>query len=139
MFEYEPSTSASPCLACPIAVSLELDATTCQSQAAASSSLAFFYPVIVLVFSCIAIAAAVLTVSLTRSRRTLLLRAVHGGMCVYVAMFVPYADLQAATLGESANLNGQRSNSLARAAAQIGSSAAAFFGLGFLGKVAICI
>ena len=139
MFEYEPSTGASTCLACPLAVSLEFNATTCQSQAAASSSLTFFYLTLVLMFACIAIAAAVLTVRLTRSRHTFSLRAVHVGMCVYVAMFVPYAALQAATLGESANLNSQGSNSLARAAAQISTSAAfaAFFGLGFSGKVAL--
>ena len=139
MFEYEPSTRASTCLACPLAVSLEFNATTCQSQAAASSSLTFFYLTLVLVFACIAIAAAVLTVRLLRSRHTFSLRAVHVGMCVYVAMFVPYAALQAATLGESANLNSQGSNSLARAAAQISTSAAfaAFFGLGFSGKVAL--
>jgi hypothetical protein len=139
VFEYEPSAGASTCLACPLAVSLEFNATTCQSQAAASSSLTFFYLTLVLVFACIAIAAAVLTVRLLRSRHTFSLRAVHVGMCVYVAMFVPYGALQAATLGESANLNSQSSDSLARAAAQISTSAAfaAFFGLGFSGKVAL--
>jgi len=90
-------------------------------------------------FSCIAVAAAVLTVRLLRSRHTFSLRAVHVGMCVCVAMFVPYAALQAATLGELATLNYQGSSSIARAAAQISSSAAfaAFFGLGFSGKVAL--
>jgi hypothetical protein len=58
---------------------------------------------------------------------------------VYVAMFVPYAALQAATLGELATLNSSESSSLARATAQISSSAAfaVFFGLGFSGKVAL--
>ncbi len=90
-------------------------------------------------FACIAIAAAVLTVRLVRSRHAFSLRAVHFGMCVYVAMFVPYAALQAATLGELGTLNNQASSSIARAAAQISSSAAfaVFFGLGFSGKVAI--
>jgi len=90
-------------------------------------------------FSCIAVAAAVLTVRLLRSRHTFSLRAVHVGMCVYVAMFVPYAALQAATLGELATLNNEGASSIARAAAQISSSAAfaAFFGLGFSGKVAL--
>jgi hypothetical protein len=139
VFEYQPDTGASVCLPCPLAISPRFNATTCQSQAAASSFLTFFYLTLAVMFACIAIAAAVLTVRLLRSRHTFSLRAVHVGMCVYVAMFVPYAALQAATLGESANLNSQGSDSLARAAAQISTSAAfaAFFGLGFSGKVAL--
>jgi len=101
--------------------------------------LTYFYFILVGMFSCIAVAAAVLTVRLVHARRAFSLRAVHVGMCVYVAMFVPYAALQAATLGGLATLNSQGSRSIARATAQISSSAAfaAFFGLGFSGKVAL--
>jgi hypothetical protein len=139
VFEYQPDTGESVCLPCPLAVSPRFNATSCQSQAAASSFLTFFYSTLVVMFSCIAVAAAVLTVRLVRARHTFSLRAVYVGMCVYVAMFVPYAALQAATLGELATLNSQGSSSIARAAAQISSSAAfaAFFGLGFTGKVAL--
>jgi hypothetical protein len=139
VFEYQPDPGASVCLPCPLAVSPRFNATTCQSQAAASSFLTFFYLTLAVMFACIAIAAAVLTVRLVRSRHAFSLRAVHFGMCVYVAMFVPYAALQAATLGELGTLNNQASSSIARAAAQISSSAAfaVFFGLGFSGKVAI--
>jgi hypothetical protein len=93
-------------------------------------------------FVCIAIAAAVLSVRLLRSRHSFSLRAVHVGSCVYVAMFVPYAVLQAVTLSQLAflaNLDPKQTISSARYAAQISSSAAfsAFFGLGFSGKVAL--
>jgi hypothetical protein len=58
---------------------------------------------------------------------------------VYVAMFVPYSALAAATLAELAILNSQGSSSIALATAQISNSAAfaAFFGLGLTGKVAL--
>ena len=139
VFEFQPSTGASACLPCPLSASPRFNATSCQSQAAASSFLTFFYLTLVVMFCCVAIAAAVLTVRLMRARHTFSLRAVHVGMCVYVAMFVPYAALQAAALGELATLNNQGSSSIARAAAQISTSAAfaAFFGLGFTGKVAL--
>jgi len=139
VFEYQPLTGASVCLPCPLAVSPRFNATTCQSQAAASTYLTSIYLTLAITFFCIAVAAAVLTVRLLRSCHTFSLPAVHVGMCVYVAMFVPYAALQAATLGELATLNNQGSSSIARAAAQISSSAAfaAFFGLGFSGKVAL--
>jgi hypothetical protein len=54
-------------------------------------------------------------------------------------MFVPYAALQAATLGQLGFLNDKGFDSIARASVQISSSAAfaAFFGLGFSGKVAL--
>jgi hypothetical protein len=138
-FEYQPSAGKPDCLPCPLAISPRLNAVTCQSQAAASSFLIFFYLALALVFACISIAAAVLAVRLLRSRHTFSLRTVRVGMCVYVAMFVPYAGLQAATLGQLATLNSQGSSSIARAAADISSSAAfaAFFGLGFSGKVAL--
>ena len=83
-----------------------------------------------------------LVVKLVRARHTFALRTVHTGTCVYVAMFVPYAVLQAVTLSQLAflaNLDAKQSISSARYAAQISSSAAfaAFFGLGFTGKVAL--
>ena len=66
------------------------------------------------------------------------MRLVRFGMCLYVAMFIPYAVLQAITLGKLATLNDDRS-SLGRDTVRISSSAAfaAFFGLGFSGKVAL--
>jgi hypothetical protein len=73
---------------------------------------------------------------LLRWRHSSSLRTVRAGMCLYVAMFVPYAVLQATTLGKLAKL---KDSSLDRDVAQISSSAAfaAFFGLGFSGKVAL--
>ena len=55
---------------------------------------------------------------------------------MWLAMFVPYAVLQATTLGKLAKLS---DSSLDRDVAQISSSAAfaVFFGLGFSGKVAL--
>jgi hypothetical protein len=55
-------------------------------------------------------------------------------------MFVPYAALQAVTLGQLGYLNDKGSDRIARASVQISSSSAAFaafFGLGFSGKVAL--
>jgi hypothetical protein len=97
-----------------------------------------YYYLIVAVFASIAMIAAVLTVRLVRSRHTSSMRFLRSGMCLYVAMFIPYAVLQAITLGKLATLNNDRS-SLGRDTVRISSSAAfaAFFGLGFSGKVAL--
>jgi hypothetical protein len=101
--------------------------------------LTFFYLTLAVVFCCISLAAAVLVVRLVRARHAFSLRTVHIGTCVYVAMFVPYAALQAVTLGQLGYLKDKGSDSIARASVQISSSAAfaAFFGLGFSGKVAL--
>ena len=66
------------------------------------------------------------------------MRFVRFGMCLYVAMFVPYAVLQAINLVKLASLINDRS-SVGRDVVRISSSAAfaAFFGLGFSGKVAL--
>ncbi len=92
----------------------------------------------VALFASIAMIAAVLTVRLVRSRHDSSMRFVRSGMCLYVAMFIPYAVLQAITLGKLATLNNDRS-SIGRDTVRISSSAAfaAFFGLGFSGKVAL--
>ncbi len=96
------------------------------------------YLTVAVAFACIAIFALVLTVRFIRARHTFL-RAVRTSLCLYVALFVPYAVLQAVTLGQFATLNNQGANSLARTSAQVSSSVAfaAFFGLGFSGKVAL--
>jgi hypothetical protein len=101
--------------------------------------LSSFYVTLVVVFCCICLGAAVLVVRLVRARHAFSLRTVHIGTCVYVAMFVPYAALQAVTLGQLGYLKDKGSDSIARASVQINSSAAfaAFFGLGFSGKVAL--
>ncbi len=80
-----------------------------------------------------------MVVRLVRARHAFSLRTVHTGTCVYVAMFVPYAALQAVTLGQLGFLNDKGSDGIARASVQISSSSAfaAFFGLGFSGKVAL--
>jgi hypothetical protein len=98
-----------------------------------------YYYLLAILFLIIAVAAVALTVRLVRSRRTASSRSAHAGTCLYVAMFLPYAALQATTLSELASLNSRGANSLDRAATQISSSAAfaAFFGLGFSGKVAL--
>jgi hypothetical protein len=95
-----------------------------------------YYYLLAAVFACIAVQAVVLAARLLRSRHSSSLRTVRAGMCLYVAMFVPYAVLQATTLGKLAKLS---DSILDRDAAQISSSAAfaAFFGLGFSGKVAL--
>ena len=79
----------------------------------------------------------VLVARLVRLRHNSSLRTVRTGMCLYVAMFVPYAVLQATTLGMLAKLS-EDSLDL-QDVARISSSAAfaAFFGLGFSGKVAL--
>ena len=46
-----------------------------------------------------------LAVLLLPSRHSSSLRTVRAGMCLYVAMFVPYAVLQAMTLGKLAKLS----------------------------------
>jgi len=127
------------CLPCPLAVTLQFNSTTCESQASTSSYLTSIYLTIAVAFSCIGVASAVVAVRLMRARHIFSLRAVHFGVCLYVSMFVPYAALQAATLGQLATLNNQGANSLARASAQISTSAtfAAFFSLGFAGKVTL--
>jgi hypothetical protein len=98
-----------------------------------------YYYLLAAVFACIALQAAVLAARLLRRRRSSCERAVRTGTCVYVALFVPYAVLQAITLAKLAALSGRSDGSLDRDAAQISSSAAfaAFFGLGFSGKVAL--
>lgn len=139
MFEFQPFVGKPTCEPCPLTASLNFGATTCQSEAATSSSnlLAYYY-VMVALFAIIAAIAAVLAVRLVRSRHSSSIRFVHSGMCLYVAMFVPYAVLQATSLGYLATLNDDRS-SLGRDTFRISSSAAfaAFFGLGFSGKVAL--
>jgi len=139
VFEYQPSTGKSACLPCPLAISPRFNATTCQSQVAAPSFLLLSHLTLIVMFCCIAIAAIVLTVRLVRARHTFSLRAVHVIVCVYVSMFVPYAVLQAASLGQLATLYSQGASSIALSAAQSSSSAAfaAFFALGFSGQVSI--
>jgi uncharacterized membrane protein (Fun14 family) len=96
-----------------------------------------FYYLLAAVFACIAVQAVVLAARLVRSRHNSSLRTVRMGMCLYVAMFVPYAVLQATTLGMLAKLSEDSLN--LQDVARISSSAAfaAFFGLGFSGKVAL--
>jgi hypothetical protein len=96
-----------------------------------------FYYLLAAVFACIAVQAVVLVARLVRLRHNSSLRTVRTGMCLYVAMFVPYAVLQATTLGMLAKLS-EDSLDL-QDVARISSSAAfaAFFGLGFSGKVAL--
>ena len=115
---------------------MDFGATSCSSQASTSPDLPVYYYLLAAVFACIAVQAVVLAARLLRSRHSSSLRTVRAGMCLYVAMFVPYAVLQATTLGKLAKLS---DSSLDRDAAQISSSAAfaAFFGLGFSGKVAL--
>jgi hypothetical protein len=115
---------------------LDFGATPCSSQAPTSPDLPVYYYLLAAVFACIAVQAVVLAARLLRSRHSISLRTVRAGMCLYVAMFVPCAVLQATTLGKLAKLS---DSSLDRDAAQISSSAAfaAFFGLGFSGKVAL--
>jgi predicted PurR-regulated permease PerM len=98
-----------------------------------------YYHLLAAMFACIALQAVVLAARLVRSRHSSSLRAVRTGMCLYVALFVPYAVLQATTLVKLAALSDRSNGSLDRDAAQISSSAAfaAFFGLGFSGKVAL--
>jgi hypothetical protein len=139
LFEFQPDLGQLSCLPCPLTTSLNFGATSCQSEAAtSSSSLLVYYYLIVALFASIAMIATVLTARLVRSRHTSSMRFVRFGMCLYVAMFVPYAVLQAITLGKLATLNNDRS-SVGRDTVRISSSAAfaAFFGLGFSGKVAL--
>jgi hypothetical protein len=91
------------------------------------------------IFCCICVAAVVFAFKLVRARHTFSLHVVHTGTCMYVVLFVPYAVLQAWTLGQLGFLNFKGSDSIARASVQISSSAAfaAFFGLGFTGKAAL--
>jgi hypothetical protein len=95
-----------------------------------------YYYLIVALFASIAMIAAVLTVRLVRSRHSSSMRFVRSGMCLYVAMFIPYAVLQAITLGKLATLNNDRS-SIGRDTVRISAAFAAFFGLGFSGQVAL--
>jgi hypothetical protein len=115
---------------------LDFGATSCYSQAPTSTDLPVYYYLLTAVFACIAVQAVVLAARLLRWRHSSSLRTVRAGMCLYVAMFVPYAVLQATTLGKLAKLS---DSSLDRDVAQISSSAAfaVFFGLGFSGKVAL--
>jgi hypothetical protein len=97
-----------------------------------------YHYLIVALFASIAMIAAVLTARLVRSRHTSSMRFVRFGMCLYVAMFVPYAVLQVITLGKLATLNDDRSISAQETVRYSYSAAfAAFFGLGFSGKVAL--
>ena len=139
VFEFQPDVGKPTCEPCPLTASLSFGATSCLSEAATSSSiLLVYYYLMVAVFASITMIAAALTARLVRSRHTSSMRFVRFGMCLYVAMFVPYAVLQAITLGKLATLNNDRS-SLGRDTVRISSSAAfaAFFGLGFSGKVAL--
>jgi hypothetical protein len=139
VFEFQPDVGKPTCEPCPLTASLSFGATSCLSEAAtSSSSLLVYYYLMVALFASIAMIAAVLTARLVRSRHTSSMRFVRSGMCLYVAMFVPYAVLQAISLGKFATLNNDRS-SLGRDTVRISSSAAfaAFFGLGFSGKVAL--
>jgi hypothetical protein len=138
-FEYQPNTGASTCLPCLLAIIPAFNATSCVSQASPYPFLTSFYVTLSVIFCCISLAAVVLVVRLVRSRHAFSLRTVHTGTCIYVAIFVPYAALQAVTLGQLGYLNNRGVDSTARASVQISSSAAfaAFFGLGFSGKVAL--
>jgi hypothetical protein len=126
-------------MACLLSVSPRLNATNCDSQAAESSEFVFFYSIVVVIFSVIAVAAVVFTVKLVRLRHAFAIRSLFNGLCFYVAMFFPYAALQAGVVGQLAFLNSKGADALARASVQISSNAgfAVFFGLGFSGKVAL--
>ena len=135
-FYYQDEPGQPVCKPCPLPASLDFGATSCSSQASTSPDLPVYYYLLTAVFACIAMQAIVLAARLLRWRHSSSLRTVRAGMCLYVAMFVPYAVLQATTLGKLAELS---DSSLDRDVAQISSSAAfaAFFGLGFSGKVAL--
>jgi len=140
VFSFSQDIKQSKCEPCPLPSSLTFGAKSCFSQAAPSKDVSVYYYLLAAVFSCIAVQAAVLTARLMRSLRSSSLRTVRAGMCLYVAMFVPYAVLQATTLSKLAGLSGSSVDlDLERDAAQLLSSAAfaAFFGLGFSGKVAL--
>ena len=135
-YYYQDEPGKPACTRCPLPDSLDFGATSCSSQAPTSTDLPVYYYLLAAVFACIAVQAVVLAARLLRWRHSSSLRTVRAGMCLYVAMFVPYAVLQATTLGKLAKL---KDSSLDRDVAQISSSAAfaAFFGLGFSGKVAL--
>jgi hypothetical protein len=135
-YYYQDEPGQPVCKRCPLPATLDFAASSCSSQASTSTDLPVYFYLLAAVFACIAVQAVVLAARLLRSRHSSSLRTVRAGMCLYVAMFVPYAVLQATTLGKLAKLS---DSSLDRDAAQISSSAAfaAFFGLGFSGKVAL--
>ncbi len=138
-FQYQPRPGQTSCESCPLPSTIVFNATTCNSQAATSRVSSAYYYLLAILFLFISVFAIALTVRLMRSRANSSLRTVHYGICLYVALFAPYAALQAVTLIQLASLNSRGANSLDRAATQISSSAAfaAFFGLVFSGKVAL--
>jgi hypothetical protein len=133
---YQDKSGQSECKLCPLPDSLNFGNTRCFSLASNSTALSLYYYLLAAVFAFIALQGIVLTVRLLRSRHSSSLRTVRSGMCLYVAMFVPYAVLQATTLGKLASLN---DSILDRSVTQISSSAAfaVFFGLSFTGKLAL--
>jgi hypothetical protein len=140
VFYYSKNIKQSKCELCPLPSSLTFGANSCFSQAAPSQDMYVYYYLLAAIFSCIAVQAAFLTARLMRLLRGRSLRTVRAGMCLYIAMFVPYAVLQAITLSKLAGLSDSSVDlALERNAAQLLSRAAfaAFFGLGFSGKVAL--
>jgi hypothetical protein len=138
VFQFQENVGRTTCEPCPRPASLNFGATSCASDAAASNSSSAFYYFLVAWFSCVALLALVVTIRLVRSYRSSSLRTVQLGMCVRVALYVPYAILQAATLGQLATLykNGFQ---LDRDATEISARAAfaIFFCMGLLGEVAL--
>jgi hypothetical protein len=88
-----------------------------------------------------AAAAAYIIIALLHSRRTIFRHPGHIGIFLYFSFFIPYAALEASSLGQLAKLSGSGSSedldNDASVAAQISSSAAfaGFFGIGFITKV----
>ncbi len=140
MFEYQPAVDQSACLSCPFAVKPEFAAVACVSQRiTASQDVSFLYYILVVMFSCMAAAAAVIIIFLLRSRHTIFRHPGHIGIFLYFIFFIPYAALEASSLGQLAVLSSSDLDYAARASAEISSSAAfaAFFGVGFITKVVI--
>jgi len=136
LFQYQPDPAQPDCLPCPFAASLAFTATvaatTCQ---AASSGMSVYHGLLAFLFSLMAAAAVVLAVRLLRSWRTASLRFLHTGVCVYVAIFIPYAVLQAVTLGMLASPNSRLNAATAQSHRSAGF--AVFFCLCFAGNLAL--
>jgi hypothetical protein len=94
-----------------------------------------YHGLLAFLFSLMAAAAVVLAVRLLRSWRTASLRFLHTGVCVYVAIFIPYAVLQAVTLGMLAAPNSRLNAATAQSHRSAGF--ALFFCLCFAGNLAL--
>jgi hypothetical protein len=122
-------------LLCPGQASPQTGQTSCVTEVATNRSDYFVYIGIVTVFAIISLGSIVLFIMLLRSRHAFSIRPFHSGICVYIALFSPYAFMKAVAVGFLTSASKEQQQ--LTAGIFLNCSFTMFFWLGFGGKMAL--